>query len=120
MTTNDKGSKSVFAQYVADIQPVPEANTTNSELAQQILPAQKLLDWLQHWNKPRVRVRDVRIFGPNSLRNQKSAISAAETLVKEGWLVPSKTLRRDSLEWQIVRKPIIRPTVANVANVAAK
>src|SRR5262249_27252401 len=97
-----------------------ETNTTNSEPAQQILPAQKLPDWLQHWSKPSVRVRHVRIFGPRSLRNQKSAINSAEILVQGGWLGPSKLRRRDSLEWQIVRKPLIQPTVATVAIVAAK
>jgi hypothetical protein len=101
-------------------QPKPEANTVSSERAQKLLPAQKLLDWLQHWGKPTIRVRDIRIYGPRSLRGRESAIDSAQILQKEGWLIPLKTRRRDSLEWQVVRKPIIQPTVATVATVAAK
>jgi hypothetical protein len=112
MTTNDKGSKSVFAQYVADIQPVPEANTAKSEPTQQILPAQKLLNWLLHWGKPTVCAREILIYGPRSLRNPVKALSSAETLVKYGWLVPAKKHRRDMHKWEIVRKPVIPPNVA--------
>ena len=43
------------------------------EKAQDRSPAQKLLDWLQRWDKPTVCVRDIRIYGPGSLRNQKKA-----------------------------------------------
>src|SRR5262245_32131520 len=74
--------------------------------------AQKLLDWLQHWTKPTVSARDICIYGPNSLRDRRSAIDAAEILVKTGWLMPNKTRRHDMHEWQIVQKPIIHPTVA--------
>jgi hypothetical protein len=70
--------------------------------------AQRLLDWLQHWSKPTIRARDICIYGPRP-RNRESAISSAEVLVRHGWLVPTKTRRYDSLEWQIVRRPIIRP-----------
>jgi hypothetical protein len=83
--------------------------------AQKPLRAQKLLDWLQHWSKPTVSTRDICIYGPNSIRNRESAIDAAEILVKEGWLVPNKAHRRDTHKWQVVRKPIIHPTVATEA-----
>jgi len=83
-----------------------------SKQARKLLPAQKLLDWLQHWTKPTVRARDICIYGPNSLRDRERAIDSAEILVKNGWLVPIKTRRHDMLEWQIVRKPIVHPTVA--------
>src|SRR5262245_14364373 len=88
--------------------PVEEA----SKQARKPLPAQKLLDWLQHWTKPTVRGRDICIYGPNSLRDRERAIDSAEILVKNGWLVPIKTRRYDMREWQIVRKPILHPTVA--------
>jgi len=81
-------------------------------VARKLLPAQKLLDWLQHWTKPTVSARDICIYGPNSLRDRRSAIDAAEILVKTGWLIPNKTRRHDMHEWQIVRKPIVHPTVA--------
>ena len=72
--------------------------------------AQKLLDWLQRWDKPTVCVRDIRIYGPGSLRNQKKATDSAQVLVKNGWLTPVQT--RQGHRWQIVRKPIAHPTVA--------
>ena len=65
----------------------------------------KLLDWLvNHWTKPTVTVRDIRIYGPNSVRDGKIASSTAEILVEQGWLVPLKGRRRDIREWQIVPK----------------
>jgi hypothetical protein len=82
---------------------------------QKLSPAQKLLDWLQHWAKPTVSARDICIYGPNSIRDRESAIDSAEILVKTGWLMPNKTRRHDMHEWQIVRKPIIHPTVATEA-----
>ena len=84
-------------------------------VARKLLPAQKLLDWLQHWTKPTVSACDICIYGPNSIRDRQSATDSAEILVKNGWLVPIKTRRHDMREWQIVRKPIIQPTVATEA-----
>jgi hypothetical protein len=78
----------------------------------EIVPAQKLLDFLQHWAKPTVCRRDILMYGPHSIRNRKSVISTTQTLVDHGWLIPNKTRRRDAKEWLIVRKPIVRPTVA--------
>jgi hypothetical protein len=78
--------------------------------------AQRTLDWLQRWSKPTVRPKDMRVYGPRP-RDRESALSSAGILVEHGWLVPVKTRRHDSREWQIVRKPIIRPTVAIVADV---
>ena len=78
-------------------------------------PREKLLDWLQHWSKPTVSARDICIYGPNAIRDRQRAIDSAEILVKNGWLVPIKTRRHDMHEWQIVRKPIIHPTVATEA-----
>src|SRR5262249_3526492 len=76
-------------------------------------PAQKLLDFLQqHWTKPTITSREICRSGPNAIRHQKNAINSAEILVKAGWLIPNKTRRRDMHEWQIVRKPVVHPTVA--------
>jgi hypothetical protein len=91
--------------------PRPGANTVSSELAQKLLPAQRLLDWLQHWAKPTVSARDIYMYGPRSIRDRERAIDLAGILVGHGWLIPNKTRRRDMREWQIVRKPIIHPTV---------
>jgi hypothetical protein len=75
-------------------------------------PAQKLLDWLQRWARPTISVREIHVYGPNSLRDRESAINSAEFLVKNGWLNPLKAHRHDRRVWEIVRKPIVGPTVA--------
>jgi hypothetical protein len=81
------------------------------EKAQGISPAQKLLNFLQHWSKPTICMREVLIYGPRSLRNPASARDSAETLVRYGWLVPAKRHRRDMHKWEIVRKPVIPPVI---------
>src|SRR5262245_14552826 len=79
-------------------------------------PAQKLLDWLQRWTKDTVCVREIHIYGPYATRDRKSAIAAARILVKNGWLTPIKMRRYDANKWQIIRKLIVQPNVAqNVA-----
>jgi hypothetical protein len=88
--------------------PAEESKSPRKEL----IPAQKLLDWLQHWAKNTISARDICVYGPTSLRDKKRAIDSAETLVKHGWLVPNKAHRYDRREWQIVRKSIVHPTVA--------
>jgi len=75
-------------------------------------PAQLLLDWLQRWGKNTVRMNEILVYGPRPMRKRESAISSAEVLVKHGWLIPLKTRRPDMLEWQIVRRPIVHPTIA--------
>jgi len=75
-------------------------------------PAQKLLDWLQRWDKDTVGVRDIRVYGPRPIRNPKIAIDAAKTLVKYGWLTPIWAHQKDVHEWRIVRKLIVGPRVA--------
>jgi hypothetical protein len=79
-------------------------------------PAQKLLDWLQHWAKPTVSAREICIYGPRPIRKREIAGKAAETLVKTGWLVPVQTHRYDMKAWQIVRRPILYPDCSRVAD----
>ena len=68
--------------------------------------AQKLLDWLQNvWKKPTVRANDIHQFGPNSIRDRKILLNAAEILVRRGWLVPLPTRRHDANLWQIAVGP---------------
>jgi hypothetical protein len=70
------------------------------------------LDWLQRWERPTVRIRDIRVHGPGrAIRNRKSAISTAEILVKTGWLIPLGSRRHDGGEWRIVRRAIVHPIV---------
>jgi hypothetical protein len=75
-------------------------------------PAQKLLDWLQTWNKPTICAREILMYGPRSTRKQKDADDATRVLQKYGWLVPLETNQRDWRRWQIVRQPTIHPTIA--------
>src|SRR5262245_554327 len=90
-------------------QPIDEA----IKRPQKIQHAQKLLDWLQRWNKPTVSWRDIHNHGPRPIRDRKSAIDAAEILVRNGWLVPLKPHRYDMHKWQIVRRPpIVAPEVS--------
>ena|SRR6516165_10310620 len=91
----------------------PPAEAAIKQSRNDLEPAQKLLDFLQqHWTKPTITSREICRSAPNAIRNQKSAINSAEILVKAGWLIPNKTRRRDMREWQIVRKPVVHPTVA--------
>jgi hypothetical protein len=84
-------------------------------------PAQALLDWTQRWDKPTIRLRDIQVFGPLHMRKREAAIKQADVLVKYNWLIPVKpsTGRRDSVEWKIVRVPIIQPTVAALSPTVA-
>jgi hypothetical protein len=81
--------------------------------------AQALLDFLMRWDKPTVRVRDICIYGPIYTRKREAAVKQAEVLVKYNWLIPVEPSRRDSVEWQIVRAPIIHPTVAALSPTVA-
>src|SRR5215831_14217007 len=99
--SNEKNPTYLFADDPPSEQPRKELE-----------PAQKLLDWLQRWPENTVTVRDLRVYGPRSIRNRKDAISSAEILVANGWLKPIKPSRPDTYAWQIVRKNIVHPAVA--------
>src|SRR6516165_6106091 len=86
--------------------------TPVEEKAQQPDPAQQLLTWLPKWPKQTVTARDIRRHGPTPIRSREGAINSINTLVRHGWLVPIEPRRRDRPEWEIVRRPLIRPTVA--------
>jgi len=76
-----------------------------AEKAQEISPAQKLLDWLQRWNKDFVSARDIRVYGPTTIRNQKDAVATARILVRNGQLTPIYSGSRQPYlhKWRIVR-----------------
>src|SRR5262249_41993810 len=83
------------------------------ERSPKIQHAQRLLDWLQRWSKYTVSWRDIHNHGPRPIRDRKSAIDAAEILVRNGWLAPLKPHRYDMHKWQIVRRPpIVAPEVS--------
>jgi hypothetical protein len=93
--------------------PPPPAKKAQEPLPDpELRAAQRMLNWLQRWPKNTVCTREILIYGPYSLRNPKSAIGAAEILVKNGCLTPAKPHRYDMRKWYVVRKPIIPPTIA--------
>jgi hypothetical protein len=79
--------------------------------AQEVSPAQRLLDFLQRWPKDTISARNIRQFGPRAVRAQRSEIDSAEVLVRHGWLAPAESHRRDRRVWRINRRPTIHPIV---------
>src|SRR5262245_16362531 len=79
--------------------------------AQETSPAQKLLNFLQRWPKDTISMRELQQFGPRVIQMQRSRIDSAEVLVRHGWLAPIQSHRRDRRVWQVVRRPLVHPTV---------
>ena len=84
----------------------------STQKAQKPEPAQLLLNWLQRWRRPSVRMNEILVYGPTAIRKKEHALNSTKVLVDHGWLIPVKTRRPDMLEWQIVRRPIAHPTIA--------
>jgi hypothetical protein len=80
--------------------PAPTEKKTNQKP-----PAELLLSWLEKWNKDFVSARDIRVFGPKSIRNQKDAVATARILVRNGQLIPIYSGSRKPYlhKWRIVR-----------------
>jgi len=79
-----------------DPQPTPQATPPE---------VRRLLDWLQHWGRPTICLRDIYCFGPTTIRDRESALKSTEILTKRGWLLPLKTHRYDRKKWQITIGP---------------
>jgi hypothetical protein len=64
-----------------------------------------LLNWLlNRWTGPTITARDVSRCGPSVLRNDRATtLDLTEILVRQGWLIPIKTWRKDKREWKIAR-----------------
>jgi hypothetical protein len=106
-------SDSVFTKFIVDKPAQPVGAAELSQAQKNLQSAQNLLTWLQrHWNKATISERQIRIYGPNCLRNRESARESAEELVRHGWLNRLEVRRHDMRAWEIVRKPILNPTVA--------
>ena len=71
----------------------------------QVPPAERLMAWLPRWPKATISVRDVRLYGPNSLRDPKIASDAIEVLAGYGWLIPIMTRQHNMEWWQIAHGP---------------
>src|SRR5215469_5878525 len=84
-----------------------EPETKPIRETQEVSPEQKLLDWLQRWNKDTICAKNILQFDPNSIRKQKAADNATAILIKHGWLIPTKTKQSNWRRWQIVRKPTV-------------
>jgi hypothetical protein len=92
--------------------PPRQFKISNSELAREL---QKLHEWLQHSDRTSIRLRDICYLGPTSMRKRVKAISLAEILSANGWLIPIKKPRRyDRREWQIVRRAGEYRTIAAI------
>jgi hypothetical protein len=69
-------------------------------------PSEKLLAWMVNfWPKDIITLRDIRAYGPNSVRDPADAINLTRKLTEFGWLVPAAAWRRDQKKWQIIREP---------------
>jgi hypothetical protein len=89
------------------------AKKINSAQDLKIQHAQKLLDWLQRWDKPTLSTRNIRQGGPGSIRDRKTAIAAAETLVQNGWLERIEPHQYNMHKWRVIRRPpIVAPRVS--------
>ena len=95
MTTNNGAKPSFFARYIDKPKEQP--------ISPNIEHAQRLLDWLQRWNKDFVSARDIRIYGPNPIRNQKDAVATARILARNGQLIPIGSRQPYLHKWRIVR-----------------
>ena len=96
--------------FAADTPLKPEPTKEDQKLA----AAQTMLNWLSRWDRSKISLRDVRLFGPRIIRDQKSAIlEAAEILVQTKWLIPIELHPPGTYAWRIIRKPLIYPPVAS-------
>jgi hypothetical protein len=99
-TARDNKVMNPFASHASEKKPLIRLNR-----AHEVPPAQRLMAWLPHWRKPTISVRDVRLYGPNSLRNTNIATDAIEVLAGYGWLVPVMAPAYNQKWWEIIRAP---------------
>jgi hypothetical protein len=109
--STEKTQENLFERLTA-MAPPPAEKTPESVPNKKLEPAQRMLDWIQRWTKDTISIRDVRQYGPGSLRDPKSVLDAAEVLVKNGWLEPAESHRYDMRKWRVIRRPpIVAPKV---------
>jgi hypothetical protein len=89
-----------FASHASEKRPLIRLNRTH-----EVPPAQRLMAWLPRWPKATISVREIRVYGPNSLRDPKIAADAIEVLAGYGWLVPVMAPAYNQKWWEIVRAP---------------
>src|SRR5215475_7489470 len=78
----------------------PATESSEQEKTQSI---ERLLSWLvNNWPQDTITLRQLRIYGPNPLRNETKAIlGLAQDLCTRGWISPIKAQRCDSKVWKI-------------------
>ena len=79
---------------------LPATDGTEQEKTQSI---ERLLNWLvNNWPRDTITLRQLRIYGPNPLRNETKAIlELAQDLCQRGWLRPLVPRRHDTRAWKI-------------------
>jgi len=65
-------------------------------------PAQLLLNWLNQRAGDTITARDIRNYGPGSIRNREIALNSAKVLAAHGFLTPI-----NSHTWKINRGPLV-------------
>ena len=94
---------SVFARHI--FEPERRAPEIIPPVNLRSLPAGKLLTWIRDfWNEPTISIREIRIYGPHTIRNRKDAMDAADTLAQQGWLLPTRGPQSRSKIWLIIRE----------------
>jgi len=73
-------------------------------------PAQRMLDFILRWPEESIGTSEMMIYGPRPKKNAEEVLKLATILEKYGWLA-RKTPRKDMHHWNIVRRPIIHPTL---------
>jgi hypothetical protein len=84
------------------LEPPPTEAASQHEKSQSI---ERLLNWLtSNWREPTITARQIRLYGPYPLRNEKKAtLDLMQGLVERGWICSVKPKRHDSREWKIGR-----------------
>jgi hypothetical protein len=94
----------LFERLAAKGRPVEE-KTSQPDLAQ------RMLDFLLRWPRPSISTSDMMIYGPRPKQNAEGVLKLATILEKHGWLTPKSTPKKNMRHWNIVRRPIVHPTL---------
>jgi hypothetical protein len=98
-------TRKVFGPFASHASEKKPNSLIRLNRAHEAPPAQRLMAWLPRWPKATISVRDVRLYGPNSLRDPKIAADAIEVLASYGWLAPVEGRQHNSKWWEIARGP---------------
>jgi hypothetical protein len=86
----------IFDRLARGRPPKPKIEQPSQE------PAQLLLNWLARRTGNTVTARDIRNYGPGSIRNREIALNSAKVLAAHGFLTPI-----NSHTWKINRDPLV-------------